>query len=89
MGPRRQRRGLSRLRKHHAHRLQPVWGEAMRIKSRHEGYLALGVTAEMTERSVLFTDSAFLKIAATSGSRTIAIVPVSIFFAKRFGLDFE
>lgn len=43
--------------------------------------------AEIIERSRVLTTSDELKIAATSGSNTIATVPSDIFAANRFGFD--
>jgi len=62
--------------------------ENVELATREFYFFFFGFTAVITERKKVFTDSEVSKTAATSGSRTIAIVPCSIFPAKRFGLDF-
>lgn len=50
--------------------------------------LASAGSAEITERNSVLTDSEDLNTAATSGSRTTAIMPVHIWGAKRLGFAF-
>jgi len=57
------------------------------LERAHHGSVSAG-SAAMTERNNALTDSEDLKTAATSGSRTTAIVPLPICSTKRLGLAF-